>query len=163
MVKTAPYGTWESPITADAITTGVSPSVARQLSVHSLIIYRLQPLKRRLLTQSPPRSTTSKDAPAKEVAVSLSNQRQGKISSVRDGIAEQACRRYAARLSVSEPTLTTTNTSQYGGAAARAYGGVIYFSNFKDGRVYSLKEGEEPEPVTPGKHTLFLLHSCRSC
>ena len=36
MVKTAPYGTWESPITADAITTGVSHS--RNASVDCTLI-----------------------------------------------------------------------------------------------------------------------------
>ncbi|KAI8996684.1 alpha/beta-hydrolase [Trametes punicea] len=38
---------------------------------------------------------------------------------------------------------------EYGGAPAVAYDGVIYFSNFKDNRVYRLQKGEAPEPITP--------------
>ncbi|KAI6144349.1 Alpha/Beta hydrolase protein [Pisolithus tinctorius] len=41
--------------------------------------------------------------------------------------------------------------NEYGGAAAVVYGGIAYFSNLTDGRVYSVKdeEGSEPSPVSP--------------
>jgi hypothetical protein len=43
---------------------------------------------------------------------------------------------------------------EYGGGAAIAYGGVVYFSNFGDTRVYSIDaasdKGGEPVAVTPG-------------
>ncbi|CAL1702735.1 unnamed protein product [Somion occarium] len=42
-----------------------------------------------------------------------------------------------------------TGVHEYGGAAATVCDGVIYFSNFSDGRVYKLKEGDKPEPITP--------------
>ncbi|TCD67717.1 hypothetical protein EIP91_012014 [Steccherinum ochraceum] len=42
-----------------------------------------------------------------------------------------------------------TGVEEYGGGAATAHNGVIYFSNFKDGRVYALKEGGQPEAITP--------------
>lgn len=45
-----------------------------------------------------------------------------------------------------------TRVQEYGGGAAIAYGGVIYFSNFGDLRVYKLdvEDGGEPVAVTPG-------------
>ena len=39
---------------------------------------------------------------------------------------------------------------QYGGGAAVAYDSVIIFSNIKDNRVYTVKEGDIPEAVVPG-------------
>ena len=41
---------------------------------------------------------------------------------------------------------------EYGGLAATASKGVIYFSNYSDSRVYRIgADGSTPEPVTPGK------------
>ncbi|PCH34655.1 alpha/beta-hydrolase, partial [Wolfiporia cocos MD-104 SS10] len=42
-----------------------------------------------------------------------------------------------------------TGVQEYGGAAAIAYDGTIYFSNYGDNRVYKFKDGEDPTPVTP--------------
>ncbi|KAJ6632595.1 alpha/beta-hydrolase [Mycena sp. CBHHK59/15] len=44
-----------------------------------------------------------------------------------------------------------TAVMEYGGAPAVVHGGVAYFSNFEDGRVYAVdvKEGSEPHAVTP--------------
>ncbi|CDO77752.1 hypothetical protein BN946_scf184993.g15 [Trametes cinnabarina] len=51
---------------------------------------------------------------------------------------------------------------EYGGAPAVAYDGVIYFSNFKDGRVYRTKDGSTPYPVTPEnanyRYAKFAVH-----
>ena len=44
-----------------------------------------------------------------------------------------------------------TMVHEYGGAAAIAYDGVVYFSHLDDGRVYLVSEGTQPEAVTPGK------------
>lgn len=50
----------------------------------------------------------------------------------------------------------------YGGASALVYDNVLYFSNYKDSRVYSVKEGENPCPITPGRmQTFFTLLSLR--
>ncbi|KAJ7641457.1 Alpha/Beta hydrolase protein [Roridomyces roridus] len=45
---------------------------------------------------------------------------------------------------------------EYGGAPAIVHSGCAYFSNFSDGRVYSVdvKEGSEPRPVTPESKVL---------
>ena len=45
-----------------------------------------------------------------------------------------------------------SRVEEYGGGAATAYGGVIYFSNFADLRVYKVDVGKKSEPVaiTPG-------------
>ena len=53
---------------------------------------------------------------------------------------------------------------QYGGASAIAYDGIVYFSHFKDGRVYRQKGGEEPVAITPGMcdsfpHAALLVRS----
>jgi hypothetical protein len=43
-----------------------------------------------------------------------------------------------------------SSVHEYGGLAATASNGVIYFSNYPDGRVYRIIGGSTPEPVTPG-------------
>ena len=52
-----------------------------------------------------------------------------------------------------------TTVHEYGGAAAIVYDGVVYFSNLKDGRVYRVRNGMQPEGVTEGvfypHHNLF--------
>ena len=47
-----------------------------------------------------------------------------------------------------------TLVQEYGGGAAIAYDGKIYFSNLKDSRVYevNVKHKSPPTPVTPGEH-----------
>jgi len=52
-----------------------------------------------------------------------------------------------------------SRVQEYGGGAAIAYGGVVYFSNFRDLKVYAVDVGKGggPVAVTPGK-TLRSLH-----
>jgi hypothetical protein len=45
----------------------------------------------------------------------------------------------------------TSVVQSYGGGAAIAYDGVIYFSNMPDLRVYELRPGGEPIAITPGE------------
>lgn len=40
-----------------------------------------------------------------------------------------------------------SRVEEYGGGAAIAYRGVVYFSNFADSRVYRVDVGKEGEPV----------------
>ncbi|GJJ15140.1 hypothetical protein Clacol_009415 [Clathrus columnatus] len=42
-----------------------------------------------------------------------------------------------------------TKVHEYGGSCATVYDGVAYFSHFKNNRVYKVKEGKDPVPVTP--------------
>lgn len=51
---------------------------------------------------------------------------------------------------ISSPLNARTSVQEYGGAAAIAYGGVVYFSNSTDNRVYQVMEGRAAEVITPG-------------
>lgn len=52
---------------------------------------------------------------------------------------------------IPSPYSARTGVQEYGGAAAVAYGGTVYFSNSPDNRVYSINTTTKtPEPVTPG-------------
>ncbi|KAF8121783.1 alpha beta-hydrolase [Boletus edulis] len=67
---------------------------------------------------------------------------------------------------IPSPYSARTSIQEYGGAAAIAYGGTVYFSNSADNRVYSIKATTEtPEPVTPDKkeyrHANFTVHPVR--
>lgn len=53
-----------------------------------------------------------------------------------------------------------TGVQEYGGGAAIVYDGSIYFSNIKDGRVYVVKKGGLPQPVTPGMMPDVLIDCC---
>lgn len=47
------------------------------------------------------------------------------------------------------PTNARTRVHEYGGGDYTVAGGVVYFSNFADQRVYRQAPGEEPRPITP--------------
>jgi hypothetical protein len=53
---------------------------------------------------------------------------------------------------IPSPYNTRTGVHEHWCAAAIAYDGTVYFSNFGDNRVYSVREGSSPEPITPGKY-----------
>ncbi|HKV85345.1 MAG TPA: S9 family peptidase [Ktedonobacterales bacterium] len=42
-----------------------------------------------------------------------------------------------------------TTVHEYGGVSYTVHSGVIYFSNFRDQRLYRQRPGEEPAPITP--------------
>lgn len=51
---------------------------------------------------------------------------------------------------VPPPYSVRTRVHEYGGRSyAVAPGGTVYFSNFKDQRLYRVRPGEEPQPLTP--------------
>ncbi len=49
------------------------------------------------------------------------------------------------------PFNVRTRVHEYGGGSYLVHGGVIYFSNFADQRLYRQRVGEEPTPITPEK------------
>ncbi|KAH9848105.1 alpha/beta-hydrolase [Lenzites betulinus] len=125
MTKTAPYGTWTSPVTIDVLLkSGVKNDELFVDSVTSTIYHIEQ-------------------RPNEGGRLVIVNTEKG---------TEVFGKEWSARTSVHE----------YGGAPAVAYDGVIYFSHFKDGRVYRVKEGGEPEPVTPEnanyRYASFAVH-----
>ena len=51
-----------------------------------------------------------------------------------------------------------TGVEEYGGGSAIVYDGVVYFSNYDNGRVYAVNGvGSTPIPVTPGKFLQITL------
>jgi hypothetical protein len=40
---------------------------------------------------------------------------------------------------------------EYGGGSYTVFNGVLYFCNYEDQRIYSMKPGFEPEPITPAE------------
>ncbi|KAG6330857.1 hypothetical protein ID866_8232, partial [Astraeus odoratus] len=51
---------------------------------------------------------------------------------------------------IPSPLSARTRVQGYGGAAAIAYDGAIYFSNYADNKVYRISNGAAAVPVTPG-------------
>jgi dipeptidyl aminopeptidase/acylaminoacyl peptidase len=47
------------------------------------------------------------------------------------------------------PFSARTTANEYGGGAFLAAGGVVYFSNYADQRIWRVKPGEAPQPLTP--------------
>ncbi|MCL4507364.1 MAG: S9 family peptidase [Chloroflexi bacterium] len=50
---------------------------------------------------------------------------------------------------IAPPFNARTRVHEYGGAAWLVAGGIVYFSNFADQRLYRLAPGEAPRPLTP--------------
>lgn len=58
------------------------------------------------------------------------------------------------------PFNVRTRVHEYGGGACLARHGVVYFSNFADNRLYAVKQGGQPEPLTadaPHRYADFVL------
>ncbi|MEA1928158.1 MAG: S9 family peptidase, partial [Candidatus Auribacterota bacterium] len=50
---------------------------------------------------------------------------------------------------LSPPFSARTRVHEYGGGSYIVFKGVIFFSNFPDGRIYRLEPGKPPTPITP--------------
>jgi dipeptidyl aminopeptidase/acylaminoacyl peptidase len=113
--KTAPYGSWKSPITSNLI---VSQSISlSDVRFDEEAVYWLEGRP----------------------------QEQGRNVVVRAGEAGAD-----ATDIVPKPFNVRTRVHEYGGGAWTIVQGVLYFSNFADGRLYRLGPGEsEPTPLTP--------------
>ncbi|KAF8152590.1 alpha/beta-hydrolase [Crassisporium funariophilum] len=109
---TAPYGTWSSPITAEAITKGAN-------SIADVIVDRV--------TSEVYHIESRPSEAGRNVLVHTGSNRDvvGPAWNVR------------------------TSAQEYGGAPAIVHNAVAYFSNLSDGRIYRVKEGGEPEAVSP--------------
>src|SRR6266481_6947838 len=113
--KTAPYGSWKSPITSDLI---VAQSIA-------LSEARLDGEKIYWLEGRP--------------------QEQGRFAVV----AADSLGGHATDLTPS-PYSARTRVHEYGGASWTVADGVVYFSNFVDGRLYrQIDTSTDPIPLTP--------------
>ncbi|KII84782.1 hypothetical protein PLICRDRAFT_45589 [Plicaturopsis crispa FD-325 SS-3] len=127
MSKTAPYGTWKSPITSDAITQGAIGFDAVVVDRVTSTVYHVE------------RRPTGRNA----------------IVNTKTNIDV-----------VAGDWNVRTGVQEYGGGAAIASDGIIYFSNFPDGRVYKVKEGSTPEPITPEssvyRYANFAIHPVQS-
>lgn len=133
----APYGTWSSPITAEAITFKVYPLYDMQTNVADNLTQLPQAIGLDNVVVDPQTSAVYhvEKRPSEEGRNFLVNTRTGK------DVIDKTTGSWNVRSAVHE----------YGGGAAAAGGGYVYFSNFSDGRIYRVKEGEIPEAVTPGK------------
>ncbi len=113
--KTAPYGSWKSPITSDLI---VSQSI-------SLSDVRFDGGALYWLEGRPQEQGRNVVVPANASGIGATD-------------------------IVPKPFNVRTRVHEYGGGAWTVAQGVLYFSNFADGRLYRLGPGErEPTPLTP--------------
>lgn len=53
------------------------------------------------------------------------------------------------------PFSARTTANEYGGGAFLAADGVVYFSNYADQRIWRIRPGQQPEPLTPDKKLRF--------
>jgi dipeptidyl aminopeptidase/acylaminoacyl peptidase len=112
-LRTAPYGSWKSPITSDLI---VSHTIAfDHVAVDGEAIYW----------------TELRPAEAGRYVV---------VRRTPDGAATDV---------TPAPFSARTLVHEYGGGAFAVAGGVVYFSNFADQRLYRHAPGTPPEPLTP--------------
>ncbi|TFK39070.1 alpha/beta-hydrolase [Crucibulum laeve] len=108
----SPYGTWLSPITAEAITKGSNSIIDVLVDPVTSNVYHLENRPSEAGRSVLVETQTDKDV-------------VGRDWNVRSAVHE------------------------YGGAPAAIYDGIVYFSNFSDGRTYKLQGDGDPEPVTP--------------
>ncbi len=109
----ASYGSWHSPITADAI-------VAESITIGQVAIAG----EKILWTEGRP-AEGGRNVIAQAAA-------DGSVGDV-----------------IPAPFNARTRVHEYGGGAWIADGGVVWFSNFDDQRIYRQDSGGEPQPITP--------------
>lgn len=111
----APYGSWKSPITADAIARGAVRLMQVVLDGEDIYWLESRPAEggRYVIVQRSADGTVSDVTPA--------------------------------------PFYARTTVHEYGGGDFFVHNGIVYFSNFKDQRLYVHKPGAAPQPITPEK------------
>lgn len=133
MSQVAPYGKWESTITPESIVQGVSSF--RQHYKNGSVTGWLQSIS------------------FSDVFVDPTNDKIYHIEArPEDNARNVIVDTISGQDVIPSPYNARTSVQEYGGAAAIAYNGTLYFSNISDNRVYSIKAAisQTPEPVTPG-------------
>src|SRR5260370_6475153 len=111
--KTAPYGSWKSPITSDLI-------VAQSIALSEVRLDRGNVYWLEGRPQDEGRS------------VVVRGEEDGRAADI-----------------TPMPCNARTRVHEYGGGSWTVADGVVYFSNFADGRLYRQAPGPEPQPPTP--------------
>ncbi|MFZ0544305.1 MAG: S9 family peptidase [Candidatus Promineifilaceae bacterium] len=112
-ITTAPYGTWESPITADLIATGTISLGEVRIEDGTIYWVEMRP-----------------DEGGRYVI--MAHTADGKTADVTPA-----------------PFNARTRVHEYGGGAYVVFDGTVYFSHFKDNRLYIQEAGIAPKPLTP--------------
>ncbi len=112
-ITEAPYGTWESPITADLIASGIKRLGDIHIDDGNIYWVEMRP-----------------DEEGRYVIM---------VNTARGETADVTPAPYNAR----------TRVHEYGGGAYTVFEGTVFFSHFKDNRLYSQKPGTTPHPLTP--------------
>ena len=147
--KAAPYGTWHSPITSDSIVQNVSNQL---INTQKALQYYL------ILLPSTLQAVKISSIFVDPVASSIYHIEARPSEAGRCVIVDTSKGKdifgpgWSARSCVEES----------GGGAAIAYGGIVYFSNFGDLKVYKVDVGKEDGPVAviPGIFHFLGLAFC---
>ncbi|KAJ8508281.1 hypothetical protein ONZ45_g9438 [Pleurotus djamor] len=132
MARLTPYGTWESPVSAESVSAQVKIT---SISILTFIVsYRNQSL-----------SAGTEDVFLDPVTSQVYFAQKRPEEDGRSAIVDAATRKDLFGSAWDARTLV----HEYGGAAAIVFDSVLYFSNIADGRVYRCEEGGEPQPITP--------------
>lgn len=129
----APYGTWKSPITAEAITKGVCTVICSfrnlQLTFHQ--------------------ANTVADVLVDSVTEKIYHLESRASEGGRNVLVDTATNRDLFGAGWNARTMV----QEYGGASAIVHGGIAYFSNHPEGRLYRVPVdgSSEPEAVTRGE------------
>jgi dipeptidyl aminopeptidase/acylaminoacyl peptidase len=111
----APYGSWASPLSAEALAAG------------GISFGDLRSADGRLYW--------TENVPARGGAIALFSSTDGAVAAV-----------------TPEDANVRSRVHEYGGAPFLIDGGTVYYSQFSDQRLYALREGGKPAPLTPDKY-----------
>ncbi|MCS6935937.1 MAG: S9 family peptidase [Candidatus Bipolaricaulota bacterium] len=133
MAKIAPYGSWKSPITADLIARGAVRLMQVVLDGEDIYWLESRPAEggRYVIVKWTPPSAPPRHGEG-DSPFPFREGGQG----VRSDITPA-------------PFYARTTVHEYGGGDFLVHKSTVYFSNFKDQRLYMQKPGAVPQPITP--------------
>src|ERR1700742_1430918 len=111
----APYGSWASPLSAEALAAG-GISFGDLRSVDGRLYW-------------------TENVPARGGAIAVFSYADGAVAPV-----------------TPEAANVRTRVHEYGGAPFIVDGSTVYYSQYGDQRLYALKDGGQPAPLTPAKY-----------